>query len=88
MSVSALARPAYYGIIMSMSEQDKMQPKSKMGRPATGKGVPIQVRLQPDMLDWLDSQRARLDPVPSRPEMIRQILERSTVFNRRGGSHD
>lgn len=33
------------------------------------------VRLQPDMLEWLDAQRAKLDPQPTRPEMIRQILE-------------
>ena len=33
------------------------------------------VRLQPDLLDWLDQQRAKLDPEPSRPEMIRIYLE-------------
>lgn len=32
------------------------------------------VRLQPDQLDWLDAERAKLDPVPSRPEMIRIFL--------------
>ncbi|WP_423210523.1 ribbon-helix-helix protein, CopG family [Paracoccus yeei] len=33
------------------------------------------VRLQPDLLDWLDRERAKLDPQPSRPEMIRIYLE-------------
>lgn len=33
------------------------------------------VRLQPDMLNWLDSERVKLKPVPTRPEMIRRILE-------------
>lgn len=33
------------------------------------------VRLQPDLLDWLDAERAKLDPQPSRPEMIRIYLE-------------
>ncbi|WP_420480464.1 hypothetical protein [Cereibacter sphaeroides] len=27
------------------------------------------------MLAWLDEERARLDPVPSRPEMVRVLLE-------------
>lgn len=51
-----------------------MQPQ-KRGRPATGKGAPVQVRLQPDLLDWLDAQRAKHDPQPSRPEMIRYMIE-------------
>lgn len=34
------------------------------------------VRLQPDLLAWLDAERAKFDPAPSRPEMIRSILER------------
>lgn len=34
------------------------------------------VRLQPNMLEWLDAERAKLDPVPSRPEFIRSVLER------------
>lgn len=33
------------------------------------------VRLQPDMLAWLDAERAKLDPLPSRPEYIRQALQ-------------
>lgn len=48
--------------------------KSK-GRPATGKGLPVQVRLQPDQLAALDAWIAKLpDPKPSRPEAIRQAL--------------
>ncbi|RHZ95331.1 ribbon-helix-helix protein, CopG family [Cereibacter sphaeroides] len=48
----------------------------KRGRPATGKGAPIQVRLQPDLLAWVDEERDKLDPAPTRPEMIRRLLER------------
>lgn len=33
------------------------------------------VRLQPDLLTWLDAEREKLDPVPSRPEMVRRYLE-------------
>lgn len=32
------------------------------------------VRLQPDLLTWLDAEREKLDPAPSRPEMVRKIL--------------
>ncbi len=60
---------------MFMSEQAQNDTKKKMGRPATGQGTPIMVRLQPDMLNWLDSERVKLKPVPTRPEMIRRILE-------------
>lgn len=33
------------------------------------------VRLQPDLLAWVDAERAKLDPEPSRPEFIRQVLD-------------
>jgi hypothetical protein len=46
----------------------------RRGRPATGKGTPVQVRLQPEDLFALD--RARLDDieVDTRPEFIRKVL--------------
>lgn len=59
-----------------MSEQQENDNKNRGGRPATGQGVLIGVRLQPDMLDWLDSERAKQDDQPSRPEMIRRMLEK------------
>ena len=46
----------------------------KRGRPATGKGVPIQVRLQPDQLAALDAWIAgQAEPV-TRPEAVRRLL--------------
>lgn len=57
-----------------MTEQEKKISQNKRGRPATGLGTGILVRLQPDLLDWLDAERAKLDPEPSRPEMIRIFL--------------
>ncbi len=54
-----------------------MQPQSrqKPGPPPTGKGTPVQVRLQPDMLAQLDAWIAgRPDPKPSRPEAIRAFV--------------
>lgn len=46
-----------------------------MGRPATGKGTPVMLRLQPDLLAWVDAERAKIEPEPTRPEMIRLFLE-------------
>lgn len=36
----------------------------------------IGLRLDPDALAWLDAERSKLDPEPSRPEMLRRLLER------------
>ena len=66
-----------------MISQQQNDTKKKMGRPATGQGTPIMVRLQPDLLAWLDTERAKLDPEPSRPEMIRQLLEERRVIDDR-----
>lgn len=59
--------------------------QKKRGPPATGKGTPVTVRLQPEMLEaldkWIDKSTAKrrkvLDPEAkpySRPEAIRTIL--------------
>lgn len=58
-----------------MAKQEKTITQNRRGRPATGLGTLIGVRLQPDLLAWLDAERAKLVPEPSRPEMIRQMLE-------------
>jgi DNA-directed RNA polymerase alpha subunit len=47
--------------------------RKKPGPPATGKGTPILVRLQPDLLKALDSW-ATLNTI-SRPEAIRRLVE-------------
>lgn len=54
-----------------------MLAQKRRGRPATGKGLTIGVRLQPDLLAWVDAERAKLDPEPSRPEFIRILLEQN-----------
>jgi len=46
-----------------------------MGRPATGVGTLIGVRVHPPVLDWVDAERSKLEPAPTRPEFIRQIIE-------------
>lgn len=46
----------------------------------TGKGTPVVVRLQPDMLAALDDLIARQpNPKPTRPEAVRQVL--ATALN-------
>lgn len=58
-----------------MSDQAKtVTARKKRGPAPTGKGVQVVVRMQPDLLTWVDVERAKLDPVPSRPEFIRAIL--------------
>ncbi|PVE45620.1 hypothetical protein DDE23_20360 [Pararhodobacter aggregans] len=60
-----------------MVEQQKtvITRKGKRGPAPTGKGTLIGLRLQPELLAWVDTERAKLDPEPSRPEFIRQVLE-------------
>lgn len=53
-----------------MSENEK----KRMGRPPVN-ATPITLRLQPDLLAWVDAERAKLDPEPSRPEFIRKLIE-------------
>ena len=45
------------------------------GRPPTGKGTPVQVRLQPPDLDALDAWRAEDGGSLGRPEVIRRIIQ-------------
>jgi len=52
--------------------------KKRMGRPPVN-ATPITLRLQPDLLAWVDTERAKLDPAPSRPEFIRQLIESAKV---------
>ncbi|MDP2047935.1 MAG: hypothetical protein Q8K33_03445 [Cypionkella sp.] len=54
-----------------MSENEK----KRMGRPPVN-ATPITLRLQPALLAWIDAERAKLDPEPSRPEFIRTLIEK------------
>lgn len=58
-----------------MSDQQENDNINRGGRPATGKGTLVGVRLQPDLLAWLDAERAKHGDNPSRPELVRQMLE-------------
>jgi hypothetical protein len=57
-----------------MSNQETVQPK-KRGPAPTGKGIPIQVRLQPDQLAALDAWIAKQPEPMTRPEGVRRLIE-------------
>jgi hypothetical protein len=52
-----------------------VQPKKRRGPAPTGKGTPIQVRLQPSQLTALDAWIAKQDAPLTRPEAIRAMME-------------
>lgn len=48
----------------------------KRGRPATGQGTPVVVRMQPEQLAAVDNWAASEDDVPTRPEAVRRLVAR------------
>ena len=50
-------------------------PKKKAGRPATGKGLGVLVRLRPAQLKALDAWIGRQTTTLTRPEAIRAMME-------------
>jgi hypothetical protein len=53
----------------------KLSDAKKMGRPATGIGYPVTVRLDSHLLAMLDAWATdTASPPPSRPEAIRRLL--------------
>ncbi len=55
--------------------QDKMLAKNRRGRPATGRGETIGVRMQPKEIEAVDKWRRKQTDLPSRPEAIRRLVE-------------
>jgi hypothetical protein len=51
-------------------------PRKKRGPPATGKGEPVVVRMQPPQLKALDDWIAQQpQPFPSRPQAVRRLVD-------------
>jgi hypothetical protein len=72
--------------INKMTEQELLLAK-KRGRPVTGRGQTIGVRLQPEMISALDAWiEARPHPKPSRPEAIRTFVAAALARNNAGGT--
>lgn len=63
----------------NLAMTSRVSATKKIGRPATGKGTPVQVRLQPDQLAAVDSWAARQKDAPSRPEAIRRLVGKALV---------
>jgi hypothetical protein len=68
-----LLGPRLFDNIKSVPRKEKMITK-KRGRPATGQGTLIGVRVHPSDLAALDKHRSKLEDKPSRPEAIRRII--------------
>jgi hypothetical protein len=64
-------------VSMARQSMTSQTPRKKPGPPATGKGTPITVRLQPPELALLDEWIAEQEIPPSRPEAIRYHFKRS-----------
>ena len=64
----------FHGCLIFIAWSIKTTTKRR-GRPATGKGDPVQVRLQPDIMASLDKWITRHpEPKPTRPEAIRRMI--------------
>lgn len=63
-------------VFMTVQPKTLQPRKGKRGPIPTGQGTPVQVRLQPDLLAWVDGERAKIAPEPSRPEFIRSLIEK------------
>jgi len=62
---------SYHNINM---QQDKKIAK-KRGRPATGTGRTVGVRIRPELSAQIEGWRAHQRPIPSEPEAIRRLVE-------------
>lgn len=59
---------------MTGANEKTITKKTGRGRPATGLGQLIGVRLQPDLLAALDAYIQSVDPDATRPEAVRRAL--------------
>jgi hypothetical protein len=55
-------------------QQDKKIAK-KRGRPPTGTGKTVGVRVRPELSAEIEGWRAQQRPIPSQPEAIRRLVE-------------
>jgi metal-responsive CopG/Arc/MetJ family transcriptional regulator len=67
-----------------MADQQINASTKKRGRPATGKGLTIGVRMQPDLLADLDAFIADSGLDQTRPEAIRSIVQATLSIMKKG----
>ena len=58
-----------------MGKSNKVIPKKKRGRPATGKDPVTALRLSPALTDAIEAWAARQNDEPNRSEAIRRLVE-------------
>lgn len=63
-----------------MADASSVNKKSR-GRPSTGVGTLVGVRLQPELLSALDAYSTHADGTPSRPETVRRIVRDWLIAN-------
>jgi hypothetical protein len=62
-----------------------LQPKNqKRGRPPSGLGTPIQVRVKDHLLAAIDGWRREQPDLPNRPEALRRLAEIGLSASRKG----
>ncbi len=74
-------------ITKNMAKSNKYVIKKSRGRPATGQGTFLGVRVQPALLEaidaWIESQK---DPSLTRPEAVRRLTETGLKAKIRSGT--
>ena len=71
-------RLAFMLAIKAMAQQAKKASQNRRGRPATGRGRTIGVRMLPGLLSALDSYRGDM----SRPEAVRMLVKQGLISAR------
>jgi len=74
--VGASSQPTFL-ITERMGDERVYDNKKKIGRPATGVGQMIGVRLQRDQLQAVDQWAENEPDKPSRPEAIRRLVKKA-----------
>lgn len=64
-----------FRLYKNMGKSNKVIPKKKRGRPATGKDPVTALRLSPALTDAIEAWAARQDDEPNRSEAIRRLVE-------------
>jgi hypothetical protein len=76
--VQTSSRLAFMLATIPVKKQQKNASQKRRGRPPTGRGKTIGVRIHDDRLAAIDAWIARQpDPKPTRPEAIRRLFEKA-----------